>query len=270
MHYFTNLPLRYLAATPYYADFFLQRGLCPELGLDAESIQDLSWEWHKKTAALFRQHGLACTIHLPFFDLHPGSPDSMELSAARATLEQAAHLATLYTPRAMIGHPAYNQKSPPLCREWVRRSTETWQRVQAYAKGTPLRLENTHELTPEPIAALVENLSGHGQDVGICFDIGHWFSFGRGSSKNNLAHWLDAFGKYIKHLHLHDNDGSNDQHLGLGSANIPLEAVFSGLEQRGVHATATLEPHTVHDYALSKAFVSGHTHAATLLRRITS
>jgi sugar phosphate isomerase/epimerase len=273
MHFFVNLPLSYAAADQSYLEMIVGRGICPELGMDTVAVQDLPESWHIKTAALLREKGLACSVHLPFFDLHPGSLNDAVLEASRATLYRAAGLARLYGPCLLVGHPAYDRgQHPPRHDEWLRRSTETWRTVREHAAMAPLRLENTHDISPEPLAALIDELTAKGGEdggAGICFDAGHWFSFGRGSrDPAGLEKWLDVFGTRIRHMHLHDNDGSDDQHLGLGSGRIPWSRIFAGLEQRGVRATVTLEPHSEKDFDTSMRFLQSETSAVQALRRV--
>jgi len=42
-------------------------------------------------------------------------------------------------------------------------------------------------------------------------------------------------------VHIHDNHGETDEHLGLGKGNIPLEAVFSDLKKHSPDAIWALE-----------------------------
>jgi len=48
-------------------------------------------------------------------------------------------------------------------------------------------------------------------------------------------------------MHMHDNDGSFDHHKGPGEGTIPFEALFEGLDKRGLAPGFTFEPHTPED-----------------------
>jgi sugar phosphate isomerase/epimerase len=82
-------------------------------------------------------------------------------------------------------------------------------------------------------------------DIGICFDIGHWHCFSaiRGE-RQDLDQWIDAFAPRLRHLHLHDNDGSYDAHLGLGQGTIPFDELLRALKARSLFPSTTFEPHT--------------------------
>ena len=97
--------------------------------------------------------------------------------------------------------------------QWLAHSLETWGMVMERADGVPLFLENVFEPTPAQHVQVLRALGGR---AGACLDIGHWHAFADGARKADLADWLSALGAFPMHLHLHDNDGSADQHLGLG------------------------------------------------------
>lgn len=259
--FFVNLPLRYIARDPGYLDAFTGRGLHPELGLDATSLDALDPDWHRDVAARLRGAGLCCAIHLPFMDLQPGARDPRILAASRGRLLQALDVARIYDPRHLIGHAWY---FPDLHRNfseaWRNNSADTWELLlRSWPGHPPLFLENVFEPSPEPLARLLETLAGRGlEGFGACLDLGHWHSFARGVRCHDLEAWLDALAPHLGHLHLHDNTGAGDQHLGLGRGAIPWDRLFAGLASRLLRPTLTLEPHTPEDLEHSLAFISSH------------
>lgn len=259
--FFVNLPLRYIARDPRYLATFITRGLHPELGMDARSLDALDPAWHRETASRLRESGLSCAVHLPFFDLQPGAMDPRILEATRRRLIHAFEIARIYEPRHLIGHAWYFETLHRIFFDaWLDNSASTWEALHlSWPDHPPLYLENTFEPSPEPLASLLGILASRGvEGFGICLDLGHWHSFAQGCRLNDVGRWLDAFSPYLGHLHLHDNTGSDDQHLGLGQGNIPWPEVFAGLSARGLRPTLTLEPHTEEDLDHSLAFISLH------------
>lgn len=257
MPVYVNLPLSFAHRTPSYIDMFIKRGVHPELGMDTYAVQALPEEWHKATAARFHNAGITCAIHLPFFDLSPGSMNNAILSATRATLQRATELALIYSPAHLIGHPHYNKgEHEPYMARWLKRATETWTMILDSIPGIPLFLENTFERSPHAILHLLEHLPAN--RTSFCLDIGHWHSFAGGFRKQDLAAWLTAIGNRLGHLHLHDNDGSEDQHIGLGAGTIPLNAFFETLRINKIRPTATLEPHDEGAFETSLAYLKEH------------
>ena len=192
------------------------------------------------------------------FDLHPGSPDRNILSATRASLARALEIAALYEPEHMVAHPAYQPAVGLVDFEtWLESSLESWTAVLDGWPGGPfLFLENVYETEPEQLFALVAALPR--ERVGVCFDAGHWHSFSGGARRRDLGRWLEILGPRIRHLHLHDNDGSHDLHLGLGRGTIPWGELFPALDRLSAPPTVTLEPHSEEALLASLEFIAAH------------
>lgn len=265
MSLFVNLPLSFAAKEPRYIDMLIDHGVYPELGMDTFAVQNLDLKWHIKTAERFAEAGLSCGIHLPFFDLAPGSLNDAILRATRETLHKALLFAQVYEPTHFVGHPDYEAGQHDLYYDdWLARSRETWsQFLEQDQSGAQLFLENTFELSPKPLVDLVQCLPE--DRVAHCFDVGHWHSFAKGAQRKDLITWLEAFSPRLGHLHLHDNDGSGDQHLALGAGSIPLMQLFDYIQEHELYPTATLEPHTEEAFPASIEFLETHSTSVCFL-----
>lgn len=264
---FVNLPLYYLAAHPEVLDTLAATGLAPELGFDAPSLECLSRQWHQDTAARLQGLGLGCGVHLPFFDLHPASADPLILAASRKRLDAAAQVARLYAPHHVVGHPGLGSALAPDTADALRqRCVATWRDfVDAWSDGPVLCLENIYDRSPDHLALLLAAID-HPR-VGALLDIGHWHSFGRGRSADDLRTWLTRLGPWLRHLHLHDNSGAGDEHLGLGQGTIPFTALTELLEELGLRPSATLEPHGQEALDHCLAYLEAHPRLARALGR---
>ena len=264
---YVNLPLRWTHKQPAWTDWFVSGRMSPELGLDAGAIA-LPDVWHRDMAARFADAGLACSIHLPFWDVDPGDSDAGKAARAKDDLRRGAELARMYNARHMVGHPYYRTKYGEKALDaWLEASRQIWPELPCIA-GTPLFLENTYETSPDAIVALVGSLQEEmaaGPGIGICFDVGHWHSFGGKDTPEELDPWLDGFCPFPLHLHLHDNDGSSDQHLGMGAGDIPYDALWTKLDTRKKMVTATLEPHNTEAFAANIAWMDAHAAVANAL-----
>ncbi len=251
---FTNLPLRYIEEHPHFLELFLTRKLCPELGLDALALDTFSPEWHKRTARIFHDAGLTCAVHLPFFDLRPGSLDPMILKASRERLLQAVDTAQVYAPAHFIAHLDYNSVIYSHFKDaWLENSLRTWELVLDQTAEVPLYLENVFEPNPDHHVRVLRGLEGK---AGACLDVGHWHCFAAGRKRGNLQEWLAALTPFPLHLHLHDNDGESDAHLGLGQGAIPWDQLWAGLDGREV--SATFEPHTKDAFLATRNYLRDH------------
>ncbi len=250
---FVNLPLRYIDEHPAYLELFLSRRLNPELGFDARALETYPESWHRDTARIFHGAGLRCAVHLPFFDLHPGSLDPLIRRATRDRLLHAVDTARVYEPAHFIAHLGYSDLTYAHFEDqWMEHAVDTWRLILGRTGETPLFLENVFEHGPTRHAAVLTALHGR---AGACLDLGHWHCFGKGRERENLGDWLHALDPFPMHLHLHDNDGEADLHLGMGLGTIPWETLWAWLEKRKAPVTATFEPHTEEDFLATEAYL---------------
>ncbi len=255
---FVNLPSRWTHENTIWTDWFVNGRIAPELGFDMELLS-LPDAWHEDMAGRFRDAGLACAVHLPFMGVDPGDLDPDRAAMARDALRRGAELARVYGAKHMIGHPYYRlaDHAGPVDARWMERSILAWPELPRIADA-PLYLENTYETSPRVIAVLVDALqplAENGPGVGVCFDLGHWRAFAEKRRAEELDSWLDAFCPFALHLHLHDNHGEHDDHLGLGRGEVPFSALFAKLAERGKKVTATLEPHDAEAFSASIAYL---------------
>jgi sugar phosphate isomerase/epimerase len=257
MNVFVNLPLRYIHADRNYLDYFLAHRLQPELGIDVIAIEQIDGAWHQSIADAFRTAGLACAVHLPFFDLQPGSIDPAILQATRQRLISASAVARRYSPQHLISHAGFNDVYEEFYEEWLANCRTTWlEFTQSWQDHPPVYLENVYEETYKPLVDLQKSLAK--KTFGICFDAGHWHSFSQGVQRKNLREWIVGLAPFLQHLHLHDNDGVCDRHWGLGRGTIPWEELFAVVQELGLKVSITLEPHSEKDLEQSLAFIERH------------
>lgn len=224
-----------------YLDRFLKYRLNPEIGLDANSLDTYSPADFKAIASRLLENDLTVTLHAPFMDLAPGSPDSAVRALTRRRFEQMLRLVAVFRPKTIVCHSGYDHKRyGHMWEKWLENSLEIWQWLAAGIRsaGSRLMLENVYEQGPADMQVLLERLQNHG--AGFCLDIGHQHAF----SRSTLADWLQTLGRYLGQLHLHDNDGSQDSHLALGKGTSDLPTLFRFLKSDSAGPlVVTLEPH---------------------------
>jgi sugar phosphate isomerase/epimerase len=221
-------------------EVFLDQGLNPEIGLDAWSLNAYPPETFRRVAWALARAGRRCTIHGPFQDLSPGARDDFILAASRQRLRQAWRWLPVFRPEAVICHLGYEERHFHWDQaEWLKRVAATFRELGARASkyGVRVMLENVYEQDPELIRDAVTQIDL--SNVRVCLDVGHLHAFGGGDFKG----WLEILWPIIGHLHLHDNQGTGDDHQALGTGSVPLEFVLTFLAERGIQPLITLEPH---------------------------
>jgi len=174
-------------------------------------------------------YGMKFNIHGPIADMNIGSPSER---LRKASIEELFRIICC-CERLGIGcltvHPgsaiAYGDDIKARVREATRQSLEE---IDDRLQGSELSvaLENMPPASWSICYDAKELLSLiSGTKIGICYDIGH--AHIAGSTQSFLESDVPVI-----NLHLHDNHGSSDEHLPLGSGNIDIEFILRALGER--------------------------------------
>jgi len=242
-----NLPFVMLAEESW-QDLVFALDLNPEIGLDAAALDRFSLSDFSRIAGKLNDQGLSITIHGPFLDLSPGSPDPAIRDTTCRRFEQMINAVAVFRPQTVVCHAAYDGYRYDFCRdEWYAKSLETWQWVARSINhhGARLMLENVYERYPGDLVRLFSCLDP--DLVGCCLDVGHLSVF----SREPLSRWIKILSPWIGQFHLHDNHGDVDAHLPMGAGSIKFQPVFDFLEGAELKPIITLEPHRQEDFRSS-------------------
>jgi sugar phosphate isomerase/epimerase len=222
-----NIPFTTLYET--HLPRFLQLGINPEIGFDAAALDQFTKADYEDTAKKFFSKNLTITLHAPFMDLNPGSPDSSIRDVVRHRFHQFSDLIPIFHPKNVVCHTGWDDRGyRGLKEEWIQYSLDLWSWLaeRTRKQGSLLVLENVYENDPDDFLDLFQRLKDLG--FGFCLDTGHQADFGRVP----LSNWLDSFGSHIRQVHLHDNHGDPDEHLALGRGNIDFLALFKWIKNK--------------------------------------
>lgn len=245
-HCFINAPFAQLQTG--LLDLFQTHRLQPEIGLEGDCLWSADTDDFRKLAAVLEQNELACTLHAPFFDLAPGGLDPRILEVTREKLRRAFDLIAVFRPKSVVCHLGYEENKHSYKMDtWLDTAVETWSRLLETAAGTstPVMFENTYETSPEIHSLLFTKLSG--ADVGFCLDVGHLSAY----AGTGWQPWTAELLPYLRQLHLHDNHGERDEHIGVGEGCFDFQGLFGFLRDHKVAPLITLEPHSEEDLWLS-------------------
>lgn len=180
------------------------------------------------------------TFHAPFMDLSPAAVDARIREVTLQRFSTVLEFASVLKPKVVVFHSGYYRWNyDNKVDRWLQGSLETWTQLNGKAEemGVMIAIENIFEEEPDNLIMLAEEM--HSENFGLCIDVGHINLF----SRLSIQHWLDVSGPYIKELHLHDNNGSADDHLSVGDGTIDFETVFKMTDQSD--CVYTIEAHTV-------------------------
>lgn len=233
-----NLPLTGLLGR--YGKLAVDWPVNPEVGIDAHALDTLG----PKDLALAKEllAGRLVSVHLPFMDLNPGVGDPRVAKVVRERLEKAATWAVELGAVQAVAHLSYDWRMYRDMELFVQRLKGNLGPTVEVLKqaGAVLALENTFEHMPDVLVIARHALSeAYGTRVGFCLDPGHTLAF----SHTSLEEWWRAFAPHLIELHLHDNDGSFDDHLPPGRGNMDWGFIKDGLAKLEQEVLITLEPH---------------------------
>lgn len=173
-------------------------------------------------------------LHAPFNELFPCAIDKKARELAAYRYRQAIDLAKRYGAKKVVIHGGYNG--------WIyypvwytEQSIEFWRTFLQDDPGVEIVLENVLEREPAWILDIIK-----GVDVPrlrMCLDIGHVNAY----SNIPVMDWLEACAPYITHFHIHNNDGTMDQHNALNDGEIPIKEFLARADELCPAATFTLE-----------------------------
>ncbi len=222
--------------------YLLNRKLQPEIACQEVVLEKLDFELLGDCADKLLQQGLRTTMHAPFLNFNCGSSKRRGRSTSMKLAANALQLAEKLRAKRIVFHPGLAHGSDGKKLDiWLKNSVSFWSEfvAQAEAIDCTICIENIYEATPEIFVNLLKEINS--PYVGHVFDIGHWNIF----SSRKLSDWLDTTAPYLKHIHLHDNHGKQDEHLAVGEGYIPFANLFAWLKTIDSPPTLTLENHTL-------------------------
>ncbi len=199
------------------------RGVEFKLGEDSTPSEDVV-RWAGRTA---EEMGLMPYAHLPYLhgEANIASPHLAQRSLAEHILIDALSQASMLGCELVNTHLGTRRGGGML--EIAARELE---HLEDIASGMGLRLSVENQEvncmgvvnTPEDVLRLTQLVPG----ILLTYDVGHGNTHGY-----NVAQFLPAVLPRLAYLHVHDNDGSFDQHLPLGSGNVDFQLLVSSLRR---------------------------------------
>jgi len=210
-----------------------------------EVVDDGIHELDKKRVATLKEaaksYGLEYSLHAPFADINIASPSKPILNTAMKRLKQSIANANAMDAKVWVFHPG---AKTGICQfypgaEWKQNKLsiqELYKTSEEY--GVNIALENLPGKywflmsDPEEFMRFYRETN---LPIGIVMDIGH----------ANLAGQIEPFFSMlsykITHIHASDNDGSDDQHLGIGQGKIDYNWFAQTLKKIGYDKSVIIE-----------------------------
>jgi sugar phosphate isomerase/epimerase len=191
-------------------------------------------------------HDVSVTFHAPHIDCAMGNVNERLRRAAVDGVTHSLDMAGAVDAGGVVVHGGGSRRRYPdrvqsYSRSQAVRSIEECTR-HAASVGVPLCLENSretaskrhHTATPDRLASFLDDVEVAAADefLKITLDVGH-----AKASGIPYERFLDRFGDRIRIVHLHDNDGTDDDHdplPGFERVVADVDAPYNVLEMKSL------------------------------------
>ncbi len=221
-------------------DSIIEARINPEIYLDGTYLTKADPAELDEIRRRLDEFNLKITMHGPYMGTNPGSPNELKriktVEIYRMALSAASHL----LPVNIVLHAGYDEERYNHDVEWwLEQSMKTWREIVKVAEdiGVTIAAENIFEKYPLPLRLLSESVDS--PNFGICLDTGHLNLF----SEIPLEEWFVSIQRHVKEVHVHDNNGSRDEHRAIGEGNIDFDTIFNAIKENSSEAILTIEPH---------------------------
>jgi sugar phosphate isomerase/epimerase len=191
------------------------------------------------------------SVHAPYADTNLSADDDLirewVLKRIRASIKFASELES----KNIVIHPGWTTATEPFMRgrSWdLNIRSLRWLQKYAGAFGVECLIENVPNPTPyllvtvDDFRLFDEEMTPH---LDYVLDVGH------AHLQGEVFDFIEKFGSKIKHVHVSDNEGVQDQHLPIGEGNIDWEAVMSALKRSGFDGWVVVESYEKMSESLS-------------------
>lgn len=163
-------------------------------------------------------------LHGVFLDIAVNSSDEQIRKISRERCEKSVMTAEELGCRGVVFHTNYivGFNLDSYKNEWVKRCGEYYCSLAEKYPGTEILIENMFDDSPEMLKRLAEECRDI-HNIGVCFDVAHALLWTR-----PLDEWVSSLNKYIRHIHVNDNDLKHDLHLPMGEGKIDFSFLKKG------------------------------------------
>lgn len=174
------------------------------------------------------------SIHGPFVELCAGTRDELIAKVSNYRMQQAYDVAKKMNAKYVVYHNGYYPNTYSYI-EWMQNAPVFWKNFLGDKKddGIKVHIENVFEDDYFILNELMEEISD--DKTSLCLDVGHVNAY----SDIDVMEWIKILKKYIKHMHIHNNCGDRDSHLGINKGDIDIIEILDIIKDKDI--TISLE-----------------------------
>ena len=206
------------------------------IGVKSPSEWDLKINEHKKIVEIFKGKK---ALHGPFIGIGYAHFDCLIRTAIQQRIDMIYSVACTLDVSRVILHSGHSMEYDVfhLNEDWLRDNIVYWMKeINRWEKaGIEIVIENETEKNPDLLIRLVEEVNS--PSLNLCLDIGHSHYL----SLLPTTDWVRKMGRFLKHIHIHDNDQNADRHWSIGKGNFDFDKFFEFIEDNVPNVTLSIE-----------------------------
>lgn len=197
--------------------------------------------------SLSMNNNVSLLLHAPFLNVCVGSLNPGIRRESLRQIKKTLTLASRLEARIVTVHLDTELSLNEISRKTAVKDLKSCCKV-ANDVGVFVAVENTYESMPDQMLDLLKDVRS--ENLRITFDTGH---FNLASESKSHSGFLEPLRDYLINVHIHDNNGYNDDHLPVGEGNISFPSLVRVLKNIGYDGYYIMEQDHAKKAMLSKA-----------------
>lgn len=201
--------------------------------LDDRKKQEEIIEFYAKHRSDFSED----TMHGAFFDVTIHSSDPLIRDASKLRVHQSMEIAKRMGLRGVVFHTGRlaGFRSQTYLKFWHETNRRFFQELAEEYPKQQIYMENMFDEAPDVLAKLAESMK-EVENFGVCLDYAHAALTGCSQRE-----WVQTLAPYILHMHVNDNNLSDDLHQPVGDGQIDWKDYDSLMREYHIEATVLVE-----------------------------
>lgn len=190
----------------------------------SDNLDKLSETVKKYKERLKKMGSKHLTLHGPFLDVNPCAYDSLVREATMKRFSQCYEAGVQLGADKIVFHSGMN---PYVYykESWAEHVAVFWEEFLEDRHELEIVMENVFDDDWKLLLDVYKKVNR--PNFRLCLDIGHAHCY----SSIDVKEWARNLAPYVSHVHVHDNMGDRDAHMGLGRGNLPWKEVLAYLPE---------------------------------------
>lgn len=178
------------------------------------------------------------TLHAMFFDINVASKDTAIKEISKKRHLQSFKTAQVIGADIVVFHSGNKGMKHKISQNrFIDQSILFWKEFIKHFEDSSITavIENVHERDYNLISDIIHGVNS--PNLKMSLDTGHANLF----SEIKISEWIKAYGKNLRHLHIHNNYGDDDSHNGLLDGTIDFTEVLNSIMEQEISPTFVFE-----------------------------